>query len=184
MVRLGWILCVCRTAARALGPRRIAAHVVTSSREPPSAKMPPGFDQVGLVMGERTPQTRTSKTATAKAFCELVRGKIVVVDVPCLLYSLLLRKPGLAHLILSVDPTSSVYYEVCRLMSAWFRSQLLFHAKALVFISTSEAASIATRAAGCTTSTSPSSTASLAAPRSRPRPLRKPPSGLRSPEVS
>ena len=125
---------MCRTAARALGPRRIAAHVVTSSREPPSAKMPPGFDQVGLVMGERTPQTRTSKTATAKAFCELVRGKIVVVDVSCLLYSLLLRKPGLAHLILSVDPTSSVYYEVCRLMSAWFRSQLLFHAKAVVFV--------------------------------------------------
>ena len=96
--------------------------------------MPPGFDQVGLVIGERTPQTRTSKTATAKAFCELVRGKIVVVDVSCLLYPLLLRKPGLAHLILSVDPTSSVYYEVCRLMTAWFRSQLLFHAKALVFV--------------------------------------------------
>ena len=82
--------------------------------------MPPGFDQLGLVMGERTPphpQTRTSKTATAKAFCELVRGKVVVVDVLCSLYSLLLRKPGLAHLILSVDPTSSVYYEVCR--SSW-----------------------------------------------------------------
>ena len=91
-----------------------------------------GFDQVGKVMGEDMAATRTSKTATPRAFCDLLRGKTVVFDLSALLYSLLLRKQGLTHYILSVCPTSSVYFEVFRVLSTWFRSQLLFHAKAVV----------------------------------------------------
>ena len=101
----------------------------------PATTMPPmGFDQVGKVMGEDMAATRTSKTATPRAFCDLLRGKTVVFDLSALLYSLLLRKQGLTHYILSVCPTSSVYFEVFRVLSTWFRSQLLFHAKAVVFV--------------------------------------------------